>query len=392
MMELWTVKNLRVKNKRVMVRVDYNVPLDENGDVRDATRIKASLETLKYLIKQKPKQIIIVSHLGRPKGEANKKYSLAPVAEKLSKILKRKVAFVEDCTQEEMPEDNIVVLENLRFHQGEKGNDTKFARNLAAKADVYVNDAFGTFHRKHTSVDKITNYLPSCAGLLVEKELKAINMAVSDVKKPYVALIGAAKIADKIEIVKSLLKKVDKLLLSGAIVFTFMKAKGLETGKSMVEDDMVPVAKKMLKEFPQKIVLPFDFIVTNNADNPSRIERALVDKMPRSKKGVDIGPETIGAFKVYLKDAKTIVWNGPVGLFEVKPFDHGTNELARFMSKLDSRTIVGGGDTAGAINDTGLSDNFTHVSTGGGAFLEALTGKTLPGESALKRSRKKISK
>ena len=380
--------NLRVKNKTVLIRTDFNVPI-EDGKIQDDSRIKAAAETIKCILKKEPKRIVIASHLGRPKGKYDEEFSLSPVAKRLTQILKRKVVFIDDCLGE-ITEGNIVMLENLRFYSGEKENDKGFAKQLAEKADVYVNDAFGTFHRKHASVDAITNYLPSSPGLLVEKELKAIKNATHDIKKPYVAVLGAAKISNKMKVLENLLKKVDYLLLGGGMVFTFMRAKGYDTGKSLVEEDMIPYAKKLFQKYPKKIILPYDFIVTNSLKNPTRIERVIAEKIRSNMAGVDIGPQSIGAFKVYLSTAKTIVWNGPMGLFEVEPFDNATNQIAEFIAKLKATTIVGGGDTVSAIHNSGVAEKMTHISTGGGAFLESLAGKKLPGISALERNFKKF--
>jgi 3-phosphoglycerate kinase len=378
-----TVKTLGVKNKIVLVRVDFNVPL-HNGKVTSTKRIKAALPTLQLLLKKGAKQLILMSHLGRPKGTPEEKYSLAPVAKKLQTLMLKKVAFVSDCTAEvPAPEKaKIVLLENLRFYAEEKKNNLQFAKKLAQHADVYVNDAFGTSHRKHASVHAVTKYLPSAAGLLLESEIKNLN--VSKAKKPLVVIMGGAKVSDKIGVIKNLIKKADTILLGGAMIFTFFKAMGKETGKSLVEDDKLKIAQSLLKQSHNKIMLPIDIVCSTSTRNKNA--RVVdVDKHPRMMVGLDIGPDTIEIYKSVLEKAHTIIWNGPMGLFEQKPYDKGTNAIAKCLAKSNARTIIGGGDSVSAIEKMGLARKMTHISTGGGASLELLEGKTLPAVKVLEK-------
>ncbi len=376
-----TIASLRPKNKRVFLRLDLNVPL-RNGVIQDDARIKAAFPTIQLLLEKGAKQIIMASHLGRPKG-VDQTLSLAPVAKRLTKLLGKKVHLHTDvstsCSQP------LVLLENLRFFEGEKKGSVAFARQLANHADVYVSDAFGTAHRKDASVYALPKLLPSAGGLLLQKEKKYVHLRH---KQPVVAIFGAAKIADKLPLLESLLKKVDKVLLGGAVVFTFLRALDGETGTSLVEEEMIPKAKQLLEKYPRKIVLPVDFAVTSHSklkkfDSFSVSQRkehvSFVDVLsfPKRKAGFDIGPKSVRLFSQILSSAQTIVWNGPLGMFEVKPFDAATRAVAR--SILDKTVIVCGGDTVSALR----SFSFTHKSTGGGASLQLLSGKKLPGLEVL---------
>ena len=377
-----TLRQIPIKDKRVIVRVDFNVPL-KDGKVTSAKRIKSALPTIEYLIKKGAKQIILMSHLGRPKGKPDQKYSLEPIARKLESIIKKKVFFSPDCMKVLIPDPTdfqIILLENLRFYEEEKNNDTKFAKQLASYADVYVNDAFGTSHRKHASVHAITRYLVSAAGFLLEDEIK--NLDMKNAKKPLVVIMGGAKVSDKIGVIKNLLKIADTILIGGAMMFTFYKAMGKETGKSLVEDDKLELARKLLRNSGQKIMLPVDSVLSNSLKSSKQTVLG-VDSIKKNMMGLDIGPETIKHYKSVIENAKTIVWNGPMGLFETKPYDKGTNAIARALAKSDSKTIIGGGDSVAAVEKLNLGSKMTHISTGGGASLELLEGKTLPAVKAL---------
>ena len=383
-MVLKTLKSLSFKGKKVIVRVDFNVPI-KDGKVTSEKRIRAALPTLNYILSKGASQLILMSHLGRPKGVPDNKYSLAPVSKKLQTLLKSKVYFADDCIDVEIPEPSksrVVLLENLRFHEGEKKNDNKFAKKLASCADVYVNDAFGTSHRRHASVHAITKNLPSCAGFLLESEIK--NLDIKTAKHPFVVLLGGAKVSDKIGVIKNLSKKADTILIGGAMIFTFFKALGMETGKSLVEDDKLELAHKLLKTSKNKIVLPVDIVCASSLKSKnSKVYKAVLH--PKNMIGLDIGPETIEIYSSILKKSKTIIWNGPMGMFEQKPYDIGTNSLAKIVAKSDAKSVVGGGDSVAAIEMLRLSKNISHVSTGGGASLELLEGKSLPGVKVLQK-------
>lgn len=386
-----TVRDIDVKNKRVIVRVDFNVPLDEELNITDDSRIKGALPTIQYLINNDAK-VILMSHLGRPKGKVKDGLRLAPVAKRLSELLGREVKKLEDCVGDEVvkaisglePKD-VVLLENLRFHPEEEANDSEFAKQLASLADLFVNDAFGTCHRAHASTEGITKYLPSVAGFLVSKEIEYFEKVTKNPDKPYVAILGGAKVSDKIDVITNLAKKVDAILIGGAMAYTFLKSEGLNIGNSKLESDKVDLAKEILTNTKSKnihILLPNDHIVADKIDANAKIE--TVDKeIPEGKIGLDIGPKTVKEFQEVLKGAKTVVWNGPVGFFELTPFSKGTKELAGFLADSNATTIIGGGDTAAAINELGLGKKMSHISTGGGASLEYLEGKTLPGIAAL---------
>jgi len=390
-MDKKTIKDINVKNRRVIVRVDFNVPLDKKLNIMDDSRIKGALPTIRYLIDNNAK-VILMSHLGRPDGKIKEELRLTPIARRLSELLRKDVKKLDDCVGDKvkkaisnMKPKDVVLLENLRFHPEEEANDPNFAKELASLADIFVNDAFGTCHRAHASTEGITRYLPSVAGFLVSKEIGYFEKVTNDPDKPYVAILGGAKVSDKIDVITNLIKKVDTILIGGAMAYTFLKSKGINVGNSKLESDKVDLAKDILNNAKSKnvrILLPSDHIVADKIDISAKIE--TVDReVPEGKIGLDIGPKTVKEFKDVLKSARTVVWNGPVGFFELKPFSKGTEELARFLAGSKATTIIGGGDTAAAINELGLGEKMSHISTGGGASLEYLEGKTLPGIAAL---------
>lgn len=391
-----TIKDIALNGKRVFIRVDFNVPI-KNGKVEDDTRIRGALPTIKYA-SDNAKVVVLASHLGRPKGEEDKKFSLAPVAEHLSELMGKKVHFLENTFGEEVKDlvdsldsGEIVLLENTRFHAGEKANDEDFAKKLAEMADVYVNDAFGAAHRAHASTEGITKFVEtSVAGLLMEKELEFLSKALDDPERPFVAILGGAKVSDKIPVIKSLIeRKVDKLLIGGAMAYTFFKANGYTVGKSLVEDEMMPTAleiQEMAKESGVELILPTDHQVVDSFDPLNSRKTIPIDFTNVGLVGLDIGEETAKIFADALESAKTIIWNGPMGMFEEKPFDEGTIAIAKAVAEATENgatSIVGGGDSVAAINQAGLADKISHISTGGGAALEFLSGKELPGVAAL---------
>jgi phosphoglycerate kinase len=386
-MDKKTIRDINVKNKRVLVRVDFNVPLD-NGKVTDDTRIVASLPTIKYLVEQGAK-VILCSHLGRPKGK-DEKLSLRPVAARLEQLLGKRVTFVSDCigqpverVVEGMNAGDVVLLENVRFYPEEEKNDPVFAKKLAAFGDVYVNDAFGSAHRAHASTEGVAHDLPAVAGFLMEKELNYLGAALANPAKPFVAILGGAKVSDKIKVIENLLPKVDTLLIGGGMANTFLAARGVNMGQSLVESDKLDVAKALIAKGGAKIVLPVDAVIADKfaADAQSKI--VAVDQIPGEWRMLDIGPKTIDAFEKILAGAKTVVWNGPLGVFEFPAFAKGTVEIAKRLATSGATTIIGGGDSAAAVEQAGVADKMTHISTGGGASLEFLEGRTLPGVAAL---------
>lgn len=391
-MKKMTIKDLAVKGKRVLVRVDFNVPVDDNGQITDDRRIQAALPTINYLAEQGAK-VILVSHFGRPKG-VDEKYRMDTIAQRLRELSGRKVMKVNDCIGEEpqkavaaMAEGDILLLENVRFYKEETANDPEFARQLAAVADLYVNDAFGTAHRAHASTAGVTAYLkPAVAGFLIEKELAIMGKAITDPERPFVAILGGAKVADKLGVITNLLNKVDTLIIGGGMAYTFLKAKGLEIGKSLLDAEKIDFAREMIAQAEAKgvqLLLPVDVVVTDDFKNPTMHKTVPADAIPADLQGVDIGPETIKQFTAAIKAAKTVVWNGPMGVFENPTFAVGTNAIAQAMAEADATTIVGGGDSAAAVEQLGYADKMTHVSTGGGASLEFLEGIELPGVAAL---------
>ena len=387
-----TVKDIDLKGKRVFVRCDFNVPMDENQNITDNTRIVAALPTIKYLLEQNCK-IILASHLGRPKGEFKPEFSLKPVAKELSKLLDKEVIMAKDVIGEEtiqkalnLKEGEIMLLENVRFHKEETDNDPEFAKKLASMAEVFVNDAFGTAHRAHASTTGIANYLPAVSGFLIEKELKFLGNAVNNPERPFVAILGGAKVSDKIGVIDSLLEKVDTLMIGGGMAYTFFKAQGYEVGNSICEMDKLDLAKSAMEKAKQKgvkLLLPVDTKVGKEYKEDTESKIVKYTEIPADWEGFDIGTETIKLFTEELKSAKTVVWNGPLGLFEFPQFAIGTNAIAKALSELNATTIIGGGDSAAAVKKAGLEDKMTHISTGGGASLEFLEGKKLPGIECL---------
>lgn len=387
-----TVKDIDLKGKKVFVRCDFNVPMDENQNITDNTRIKAALPTIKYLLEQNCK-IILASHLGRPKGEVKPEFSLKPVAKELSKLLGKDVIMAndvigEDATSkaENLKEGEIMLLENVRFHREETDNDPEFAKKLASMAEIFVNDAFGTAHRAHASTTGIANYIPVVAGFLIEKELKFLGNAINNPERPFVAILGGAKVSDKIGVIDSLLDKVDTLMIGGGMAYTFFKAQGYNVGNSLCEVEKTDLALEEMKKAKAKgvkLLLPIDTKIGKEFKPDTESKTVAWTEIPDEWEGFDIGEKTIEMFKKELQNAKTVIWNGPLGLFEFDQFAIGTNEIAKTLADLDATTIIGGGDSAAAVTKAGLADKMTHISTGGGASLEFLEGKKLPGIECL---------
>ncbi|MEI3435773.1 MAG: phosphoglycerate kinase [Clostridia bacterium] len=387
-----TVKDIDLKGKKVFVRCDFNVPMDENQNITDNTRIKAALPTIKYLLEQNCK-IILASHLGRPKGEVKPEFSLKPVAKELSKLLGKDVIMAndvigEDATSkaENLKEGEIMLLENVRFHREETDNDPEFAKKLASMAEIFVNDAFGTAHRAHASTTGIANYIPGVAGFLIEKELKFLGNAINNPERPFVAILGGAKVSDKIGVIDSLLDKVDTLMIGGGMAYTFFKAQGYNVGNSLCEVEKTDLALEEMKKAKAKgvkLLLPIDTKIGKEFKPDTESKTVAWTEIPDEWEGFDIGEKTIEMFKKELQNAKTVIWNGPLGLFEFDQFAIGTNEIAKTLADLDATTIIGGGDSAAAVTKAGLADKMTHISTGGGASLEFLEGKKLPGIECL---------
>jgi len=384
-----TVKDIDVKGKKVFVRVDFNVPQDEKGAITDDTRIRSALPTINYLIGKGAQKIILASHLGRPKG-IDQKFRMDPVADALSRLLKRKVVKLNDCVGEQIKKeiessnDQIFLLENVRFHPEEEKGDENFAKQLASLADVYVNDAFGTSHRSHASVHGIAKYLKAASGFLMEKEIGFLTKVTYNPQKPFAAILGGAKVSDKIGVVEHLLDKVDAILIGGAMAYTFLKVKGEKVGSSRVENDKLDVAKDILSKAAQKkvkIILPCDHVVVRAIEDAA--SKRTVKEIPEGFMGVDIGPESVALFKKELAAAKTVLWNGPLGIFENDAYAEGTRKIAEYLATLKATVVVGGGDTAAAANKFKVAEKLSHVSTGGGASLEFMEGKELPGVSAL---------
>lgn len=393
-MNKMTIRDIDLKGKRVLVRVDFNVPL-EGGEITDDTRIRAAVPTLKAILDQQPRSVLLMSHLGRPKGGPDPKYSLKPVAPALAKLLSKDVAFAEDCVgeaaekaAEALPDGGVLLLENTRFHPQEEKNDLELAQQMAALGDVFVMDAFGSAHRAHSSTVGVTEYLPAVAGLLMEKEIDYLATTIEAPKRPFVAILGGAKVSDKIAVIEALLSKVDKLLIGGGMANTFFKAQGHELGNSLVEADAIETAKGLLEKSSGKLVLPVDAVIGDKfADDANTQTISVSAGVPAGWGIYDIGPETVKLFGETLADAQTIVWNGPMGVFEKPIFSKGTFAVAQLLADrtgAGATTVIGGGDSAAAIEDAKLADKITHISTGGGASLEMLEGKTLPGVAALK--------
>jgi phosphoglycerate kinase len=389
-----SIRDLDLRGKRAFVRVDFNVPI-KNGVIEDDTRIRASLPTIHYAV-DKGATVILASHLGRPKGKVAPEFSLRPVAERLGQLLSRPVVFAEDCIGDQVTHavtearkaGAVVLLENLRFHPEEEKNDPAFAKALAAAADVYVDDAFGAAHRAHASVDGITHHIRrAAAGLLMEQELRYLGQALESPERPFIAILGGAKVSDKIEVIDNLLKKVDRLIIGGAMAYTFFKSRGIAVGKSLVENDKLDAARRVEADAKQRgvpVELPVDHVVTERIDaaSPHQV-LAIGDAAIGDRLGVDIGPATIQAYTAFIAAAKTVIWNGPMGIFEIEAFAGGTNAVAEAVARVQGTTIIGGGDSIAAVKKAGIADRITHISTGGGASLEFLGGRTLPGVAAL---------
>ncbi|MFH1927067.1 MAG: phosphoglycerate kinase [Chloroflexota bacterium] len=388
-MEKRILRDTDVLGKRVLVRADLNVPLDEHGRVTDDTRIVAALPTVRYLL-DRGARVILCSHLGRPKGEVREELRLDPVAARLSELLGKPVRKLDDCVGSEvqaavgdMQSGNVVLLENLRFHPEEEANDPNFSKDLASLADLYVNDAFGTAHRAHASTAGVTEYLPSVAGFLMEKEIEFLGKALESPPHPFVAVLGGAKISGKILVIENLLGKVDALLIGGGMANTFFKAQGHEIGNSLVEDDSLAMAKGLMERSGGKLILPVDVTVADAFSADANYKVVAVDEVKEGDLILDIGPATVERFREVLAAAKMVVWNGPMGVFELTPFAKGTMAVAEILAGLDAVTIIGGGDSVAAVEQAGLADRMTHISTGGGASLKFLEGVVLPGLAAL---------
>ncbi len=382
------ITDIDVKNKKVLVRVDFNVPI-KDGVVQDDTRIVAALPTIQYLLGHGA-AVILFSHLGRPKDEPDPKYSLEPVANYLSKLVEAPVHFVEDCigpkaedAAKSLKKGEILILENTRFYKGESKNDLDMARQFAALADIYVNDAFGSAHRAHASTEGVAHFLPAVAGFLMEKEIKYLGQAIDNPARPFVAIMGGAKISDKIGVIDNLLQKADSVLIGGGMANTFFKAEGYELGDSLVESEALETAKELLAKGSDKLRLPVDVIIANAFDNDAEQKVMPVGSVPEGWRILDIGPETVKNYSKVIANAGTVVWNGPMGVFEMENFAKGTFGIAKAVAQSKAISIVGGGDSVAAINQSGLADKITHISTGGGASLEMLEGKELPGLAAL---------
>ena len=393
-MVIRVVDQVELKGKRVFIRVDFNVPQDEKNNITDDTRILLSLPTIRFVSEASGK-VILASHLGRPKGKRDPKFSLAPVAERLSQLLDKKVDLATDCIGEEvekqiggMKEGEVLLLENLRFHPEEEKNEGAFSKALASLCDVYVNDAFGAAHRAHASTEGMTRFVKIvAAGFLMMKEVESLEKALLNPKKPYVAILGGAKVSDKIGVIQNLLDKVNTLLIGGGMAYTFLKAEGFQVGKSLVEEDQIGFSHNLLEKAKGKIkfLLPSDHIAAERMDIQAKREIVRNDKIPSGWVCLDIGPETVKTFSEEIKSAKTIVWNGPMGVFEMEPFSKGTFAMAKAIANSSAFSVVGGGDSVAAVNQAGVSDRISHISTGGGASLEFLEGKKLPGIEALRR-------
>lgn len=389
-----TLKDFNFEGKKVLVRCDFNVPMDADLNITDDNRITASLPTINYLI-EKGAKLILMSHLGRPKGEANPKYSLEPVAKRISQLLNKEVYFVADDNvvsdnvkeiTDKMENGDVALLQNTRYRIEEEKNGVGFAKELASLGEIYVNDAFGTSHRAHASNVGLSSLLPSALGLLVEKEVSIMGKALEDPERPFIAILGGAKVSDKIGVIDNLLNKVDSILIVGGMAFTFLKAQGYEVGKSLLEVDKIELAKELIEKAKSKgvnLILPVDIVVAKEFRNDSEFKTVKIDSIPADMMGLDIGEETIKLLSEELSKAKTIIWNGPAGVFEMENFNKGTYAIAKAMVESGGISIVGGGDSASAVEKAGYADKITHVSTGGGASLELLEGKVLPGIDAI---------
>lgn len=387
-----TVRDIDLKDKKVLVRCDFNVPMDEDQNITNNIRIVSALPTIKYLLEQNCK-VILCSHLGRPKGQVKAEYSLKPVAKELSKLLGKEVIMANDVIGEDafskarnLKNGEILLLENLRFHREETDNEPEFAKKLATFAEVYVNDAFGTAHRAHASTEGVTRYLPAVSGFLIEKELKFLGESLENPERPFVAILGGSKVSDKIGIIENLIDRVDALLIGGAMAYTFFKAQGYNVGNSLCEEEKCDLALELLEKAKKKnvkLLLPVDTRIVKEIKEDTEIKTVGFDEIPDGWEGIDIGEKTIEIFAKELENAKTIIWNGPVGVFEYEKFAVGTNRIAKILGNIDAIKIIGGGDSAAAIQKAGVAEKMTHISTGGGASLEFLEGKKLPGIEAL---------
>ena len=392
-----TVRDIDVSNKKVLVRCDFNVQQDENSEITDNRRIVAALPTINYLLENNAK-VILCSHLGRPKGQVNPKYSLKPIAIELEKLLNKTVKLATDVVGDNaqeltnnMQNGDVVLLENVRFEAGEEKNDEQLSKAFSNLADIYVNDAFGTAHRAHSSTTGVADFLPAVSGFLIEKELEFLGSALEEPKKPFISILGGAKVSDKIGVIDSLLEKVDKLIIGGGMAFTFFKAQGYEIGNSICEDDKLDLANDILEKAKQKgveILLPVDTHISTEYSNEGEDKFVEFSEIPEGWEGLDIGPKTIEIFADAVGNAKTVVWNGPLGVCEFSKYEVGTKEIATTLGNIDAVTIIGGGDSAAAIEKLGLADKMTHISTGGGASLEFLEGKALPGIECLQEFEK----
>lgn len=374
-----TLNQVDITNKRVLLRVDYNVPIDKEGNVLDDFRIKKSLPTIKFILK-KAKQLIIMSHLGRPKGKYVKNLTMDKVALRLMSYISKTVIKVDDSANAIIPDEKVILLENLRFYKEEKDNDEEFAKKLASHADIFVNDAFSVCHREHASVVGVPKFLPSCAGLLIEDEVKNLNFA--NFEKPMVVIMGGSKLSTKFPIINSIAPKVEKILLGGAMIFSFYKSQGLEIGDSLCEEDQIVTARLLSNN--EKIVLPTDIVVANKIDEKAEFKTVKFNEIPKKWIGLDIGEETVANFKKVLKKAKTVFWNGPLGYYEIEAFAKSTYDIAKFLAMSKAKVIIGGGDSSAVVESLGLRDKFAHVSTGGGASLKLIQKGTLPGIEVLK--------
>lgn len=383
-----TIADIDLKEKKVLVRVDFNVPI-KDGKVSDDTRIRAAMPTIKYML-DKGAALILCSHLGRPKEGPDPQFSMKPVADHLSQLLGKPVAFAEDCigpvaekAAKALKPGDVLVLENTRFHKAETKNDENMSKQLASLADIYVNDAFGSAHRAHSSTEGVAHILPAVAGFLMEKEIKYLGGAIANPKRPFVAILGGAKISDKIGVIRNLLTKADSVLIGGGMANTFFKAQGYPIGSSLVEDEALDTARELLQQSSGKLRLPVDVVIADSMEPNAEIKTMSMGPVPDGWRILDVGPETVSAFAKVIAGAGTVVWNGPMGVFEDPRFAKGTFELAKSVAESKATSIIGGGDSVSAVNKAGLADKITHISTGGGASLEMLEGLTLPGVAAL---------
>lgn len=393
-MDKMTVKDIDLKGKKIIMRVDFNVPQDKKTRaITDDTRIKAAIPTIDYILKNNPKKLILMTHLGRPDGQVKEELRLDSVAKRLQELIKTPIKKLDDCVGPQVAgaidaaPEKVILLENLRFHAEEEENDPAFAKQLASLAEIYVNDAFGTAHRAHASTEGVAHDLPAVAGFLLDKEIEYLGKSLEQPDKPFAVILGGAKVSDKIGVIENLLKKAQVLVIGGGMAYTFLKAQGIAIGNSKLEKDKIDLAKETLEKAKKagvKVVLPVDHLAVDNIDAPTKIETTKDASIPDGLIAVDIGPKSIALFCDALKNAKTICWNGPLGIFENDTYAKGTKEVATFITTLKAKTIIGGGDTAGAVAKFGLENKMTHISTGGGASLEFMEGKVLPGIAALK--------